>query len=41
VKGDNLGAEKIVAWRKVRGDLDVHLAAAGIEVLDAPVVVVS
>lgn len=38
VQSDGLCAEEIVAWGKIRGDEDVHHAAAGIEVLGAPVV---
>jgi hypothetical protein len=40
MEGDDLGAEEVVACRQVGGDLDVHLAAAGIEVLGPPIVVV-
>jgi len=40
VEGDRLGAQEVVARGDVGGDLDVELAAAGVEVLDAPEVVV-
>ena len=41
VQGQGLGAQKVVARLDVGGDLDVHLAAARVEVARAPVVVVA
>lgn len=38
---DDLGAEEVIPGRERRRDGDVHLAAAGVEVLDAPEVVVA
>lgn len=40
VEGDDLGAQQVVAGGEVGGDLDVHLPAALVEVLDAPVVAI-
>lgn len=41
MKGNDLRTEEIVARGDVRGDLNLHLAAARVEVLDAPEVVVT
>lgn len=41
VEGEGLGAEEIVSRLDVRGDLDVHLAAALVQIASAPVVVVA
>lgn len=41
MKGDNLSTKEVVSSSQCGGDLDVDLAAACIQVLDTPVVVVS
>lgn len=40
VQGNDFSAQKIVSSGKIGGDLDVELAAAFVQILDAPVVVV-
>ena len=41
VESDDFGAEQIIAGGDVGGDLDLHLAAAVVEILDAPEVVIA
>jgi hypothetical protein len=41
VQGDDLSPQKVVSRRDVRGDLDIDLATAQVQIFDTPVIIIS